>query len=105
MSRRGGICLTLALAALLLAGCQAQERDAQVMRVNPELARGDGVHLFGPTPLPLGEEGHGYFAYAAPVREPLLMFDRSAVYVRSWTRDVEDNHGLAQPGRDHLSPR
>lgn len=86
--------MAVVLAVAALAGCQAQQRVADLS--------GDGVHLFGATPLPLGHEDMGYFAYVPRTVTPLLMFDHQSAYVHSYTWDVEDNR---RPGQSYRRRR
>ncbi len=99
MCRRGVYSLWLLLTVSFgIAGCG--ERSAmETAACGPALAeRGHAVQLFGPTALPRGEEDMGYFAYAEAEPESLLMYDRHAVFVRTWIWDVEDNR---RPGRSY----
>lgn len=88
------------LAAAALAGCQADPAACDLG--GPRLVQAHGQFLFGPTPLPLGEEDLGYFAYVVPQDEPLMMFDRHSVYVRQRIWDVEDNR---RPGHSYQRRR
>jgi hypothetical protein len=98
MIARVAIGAALLVALAVVAGCT--ERGAYT----PEefqrlmLARGDGVQLFGPTPLPLGGEDQGYFASLRPVRGTETMFDYHEVQTQTWIWDVEDNR---QPGQSY----
>jgi hypothetical protein len=78
----------LALGVAALAGCQGGPPANQTQRL---AAEGHPVHLFGPTPLPIGEEDMGYFARSVPQEEQQNMFDHHTVYVRQRTWEVEDN--------------
>jgi hypothetical protein len=98
---RHALLMGLLAATMVSMGCQA-ERPARFGGEQALLARGDGVQLFGPTPLPLGEEDMGYFAYAPPAREPLYMYDFSASYVRTRIWNVEDN---ARPNQSYYRRR
>ena len=91
MLLRGGVLVGLGLALCLSAGCQQQAR------VEPT---GDGVHLFGPTPLALGHESQGYFAYVPATEPPLMMLDSTyqSTFVRTRIWDIEDNR---RPGRSY----
>ena len=89
MLTRYTIVLALAVVLAALAGCQ-QQRIADTS--------GHGVYLFGPTPLPMGQEDLGYFAVPPQTEPALAMFDHESVYVRSWVWEVEDNR---RPGISH----
>jgi len=88
----GGILGLLVLLAVM-GGCQT----ARVADLG-----GRQEHLFGPLPLPVGEEDLGYFAYVPHQEQQLLMFDHAAAYVRTYTWDVEDNR---RPGRSYQRRR
>lgn len=83
MSSKVTTLVAVGVALAVLAGCQAQQRTADL--------GGEGTHLFGATPLPLGQEDMGYFAYVPRTVTPLLMFDSRSAYVQSYTWEVEDN--------------
>lgn len=95
MRLRGGMIVVLGLVACLLAGCQQQAR------VHPA---GHGVHLFGPTPLAVGQEDLGYFAYVPATEAPLLMLDHQyqETFVRTRIWDIEDNR---HPGQSYYRRR
>ena len=93
MNAKWGGMLSLLVLLAGLGGCQTT-RVADL--------GGHQEHLFGPLPLPVGQEDLGYFA-CMPVREQqLLMFDHAAAYVRTYTWDVEDNR---RPGRSYQRRR
>jgi hypothetical protein len=88
----------LLLVASLFAGCEAQGPSAidDCQRLVRE--GGEGVHLFGPAPLPRGGEDLGYFAQLPPREETLALFDLHTMYVRTWIWDVENNR---HPGQSY----
>lgn len=92
--------LILGLVAAAPAGCRQDRAEIDFEQL--ALANGHGVHLFGPTALPMGEEDLGYFAYVMPSEPPLLMFDRESTYVRTRIWDIEDNR---RPGRSYQRRR
>jgi hypothetical protein len=77
------------LAGAALAGCCGPDDAATGAAALSDA--GHGVHLFGPTPLAVGHEHLGYFAYVEPVEPPLAMFDHHTVFVRTRSWDVENN--------------
>ncbi len=88
MLSRGVVGAALLLAVAMLAGCGERLSADQEQR----LARqGHAVHLFGPTPLALGEEDMGFFARSAAQEPVQSQFDYYATFVRERTWEVEDN--------------
>ncbi|HOI53910.1 MAG TPA: hypothetical protein PLP01_01540 [Phycisphaerae bacterium] len=88
MLSKGVVGAALLLAVAMLAGCGEQQSAGQEQR----LARqGHAVHLFGPTPLALGEEDMGYFACSGTQQPVQSQFDYHATFVRERTWEVEDN--------------
>ena len=79
MNAKWGGVLGLLVLLAVLGGCET----ARVADL-----RGHQEHLFGPLPLPVGEEDLGHFAYVQSHDQQLLMFDHAAAMVRTYTWDV-----------------